>query len=110
MAVVHVLPSHVDWREQSPSIGLGFLHDSYSTRAAAAWVGFLLDRRENLERKRALFELVDKGLSQSCRLVSELVLLNGRRPAARPHRPKMPAQTFGGVDARAAIWVRRSIE
>jgi hypothetical protein len=92
MAVVHVLPSHVDWREQSPSIGLGFLHDSYFTRAAAAWVGFF-DHRENLERTGAsLFEfnygVLNKGLSQNCRLVSELVLLNGRRPAlAEPYRP-----------------------
>jgi hypothetical protein len=37
MAVVHVLPSRIDWREGKPLTGLSFLHDSLSTRAAAAW-------------------------------------------------------------------------
>lgn len=45
--------------------------------------------------------------TRACRrnAVRELVLLNGRRPASARalSAVKMPAQTFGGVDAHAAI-------
>jgi hypothetical protein len=68
MAVVHVLPSHVDWCEQSPSIGLGFLHDSYSTRAAAAWVGFLLIT----EKTSSESEHFSSSLTRACRRVAVL--------------------------------------
>lgn len=97
-AVVHVLPSHFYWREESHQLDWASCMTVVLRVPPVAW--------DSPPRTLEWSESSSPS-TRACRrdAVRELVLLNDRRPASARalSAVKMPAQTFGGVDAHAAI-------